>query len=308
MAEATNALPEVWEDEHGELILPPVFEQDPGHYTPGKRTYKGGDTPKTRYHAKQSADRWKKKEMAKRKTQESAYDTIDEAGNLPARHGGNAQVSLKGDEWKGKAGPEYSKRTAFQNKKNSGDIGSADAPGDYDDASEEGDGQYVETGTWPESTYDEDYVDQLRERIAFLENELAQYEDTMMEQRDTIAQFREHAKKAEVARLRAEALERHPELRVIEKSLLACESVEELNSRLDMAKVLVEDNRTVEQQPTPPEGGNGSSSVQPRDGVPTGPLNESSSPLSDRLGAGVRLGSGDVASRVAAHRRRRRKR
>ena len=223
-----------------------------------------------------------------------------------ARHGGDSGIVTKGDAHKGKSGGEYSKSSAFQNKTNSGDIGSAGTPGDYDDASEEGDGEHVEKGTWPGSdNTSESY--RLREKIAYLEEELARYEELSQNQHETISALREAAQQSELQRARAEAFESHPELRVAERRLMACESVADLNDEIGVMLSLVETVRPDTPPPPAPlmETAPGINSGAPRDGVP-GVLNESSSPHSDRLGAGIRLGSGDVASRVAAHRKRRR--
>jgi len=243
---------------------------------------------------------------------------LAEAG-LQTRHGGDTGIAMKGDQYKGKEGPEYS-MPSMNDPGDRGQDGSAQAPGDYDDASEEGDGDYVQKGTWPTSgkpvsmpggkseSYSHTYVAQLNDKISFLEGELARYEDTVQEQHETISGLREATRQSELERARAEAYESHPELRRVERNLLRCESVEELQEEICGILSLVE---TV--QPTPAPAPDlvvsvaGMSSRTPRNGVPSGVLNESSSPFSDRLGTEVRLGIGDVASRMAAHRKRRRK-
>lgn len=329
---------EMWEDEDGNAIRPPVFEDE-----------------------------------------------------LPARHGGKSGVTTKSTEYQGREGPEYSKSTAFQSKTSSGDIGSADKPGDYDKASEEGDGKHVEKGTFPESvqelqeiskaverqfdqigdalesarglgwedvrdtakrcgkvystlnkfwarlresaranhrvsdlregdTYSESYVKHLKEKHSYLEDELAKYEALCQEQHETISALREAQRDGELEAATAAVFERFPELRKVEGRLLACESVADLHAEVNSLVSLVE---SVRPDPTPapdpmPAGGRNGITSDNIQGAPAGPLNESSSTLSERLTGETRssqrggvvssMGTGDVASRVAAHRKRRRRR
>jgi hypothetical protein len=263
--------------------------------------------------------------------------------DLPARHGGDTGVVVKGDEYMGKEGPDYSTIDGMNDPGERGEEGDGGSEGDYDQATSAGDGEVVKTGTWPTSgspiampsegrrishrsavteqedgeddekekddEKDESIAAHLREKIAFLEGEVNRYETLCQEQHETIEALRESAHLAEMERARAEAFERHPELRKVESRLLRCESVEALNEEVAGLLSLVE-----RRQPATPSapplvervGSNDAHSGAPRDGVPVGSLMESSSPFSDRLGTGARLGNGDVASRVAAHRKRRR--
>jgi hypothetical protein len=273
--------------------------------------------------------------------------------DLKARHGGATGVAMKGDEYKGKEGPEYSTIDGMNKPGDRGEEGDGNKEGDYDDATSAGDGEVVKTGTWPTSgtpiampsegrrisqrsaavaeaeddkkdddekedkkdddkdeSFNADFVSHLREKLAFLEGEVTRYESLCQEQHETIEALRESANQAEMERARAEAFERHPELRRVESRLLRCESVEELNTEVAGLVSLCETRQPAAPPAAPPlverTNGNGAHSGAPRDGVPVGSLMESSSPFSDRLGTGMRLGNGDVASRVAAHRKRRR--
>ena len=272
--------------------------------------------------------------------------------DLPGRHGGDTGVVVKGDEYMGKEGPEYSTIDGMNDPGERGEEGDGDKPGDYDKATSAGDGEVVKTGTWPNSgspismpsegrrishrsgavseadtdkedekdkeddkkddddKKDESFVAHLREKLAFLEGEVSRYESLCQEQHEAIEALRESAKQAEMERARAEAFERHPELRTVESRLMRCESVEELNSEVTGLVSLVETRRPSVPLAAPVlierARGNGAHSGATRDGVPVESLMESSSPHSDRLGGGMRLGNGDVASRVAAHRKRRR--
>jgi len=292
--------PELWETEDGTRYRPERIIRM------AERSMDMQNVIDAQKAAKAKLDKAKKAKKDKKDKKDEAWMREDEF----ARHGGDSGIVSKGNAHQGKSGGEYSKRTAFQNKQSSGDIGTAGTPGDYDDASEEGDGEHVEKGTWPGSGgtsegYDGEYVAHLREKVAYLEEELARYEDLSQGQHETISALREAARQSELQRARAEAFETHPELRVAERRLMACESVADLNDEIGAMLSLVETVRP-DAPPAPLlETVSVSHSGSPRDGVP-GALNESSSPHSDRLGAGIRLGSGDVASRVAAHRKRRR--
>lgn len=264
--------------------------------------------------------------------------------DLPGRHGGDTGVVVKGDEYKGKEGPEYSTIDGMETPGDRGEEGDGLEPGDYDDATSAGDGKVVKTGTWPTSgspiampsegrrishrsdvteekddkddEKDKDDKDEsltseelahLREKNSFLEGELARYETLCQEQHETIEALRESALLAELERARAEAFEKHPELRRVEARLMRCESVEALEEEVSGLVALVEANAPPPTTPSLVERNGAGSSSTPRDGVPPeGVLMESSSPFSDRLSTGTRLGTGDVASRVAAHRKRRR--
>jgi hypothetical protein len=289
--------------------------------------------------------------------------------DLPGRDGADTGVVVKGDEYMGKEGPEYSSVDGMNDPGERGEEGDGLEPGDYDDASSAGGGQVVKSGTWPTSgspvampsegriaeqdddekddkdkdddkdkkderrishrsavteqdddkddkkdddddEKDESYVAHLRQKIDFLENEINRYETLSQEQHEMIEALRESARQAEMERARAEAYERHPELRQVESRLLRCESVEDLNTEVAGLISLVESHKAKAPVPAPApslveRSGNGAHSGASRDGVPVGSLMESSSPFSDRLSTGARLGNGDVASRVAAYRKRR---
>ena len=238
--------------------------------------------------------------------------------DLDARHGGSTGVVMKNDNFKGREGPEFN-INGMPDPGDRGQDGSAQTPGDYDDASEEGDGEHVAKGTWPTSGKPinvESVEDRqnLLDKVAFLESEVDRYEDICQEQHEQIHGLREAARQSELERHRAEALVAHPELAIIENRLLRCESISELNDEVSSVLSLVETVRTDPVMPAPlNEDGsltdpNGVSSRLPIDRVPTGPLNESIIPSPERLDEGVRLGSGDVVSRVAAAKRRRRSR
>lgn len=242
---------------------------------------------------------------------------------LKARHGGNTGIATKGSEWQGKKGPEYSFPT-MNKPGDRGQDGDAQTPGDYDSASEEGDGEYVKKGTMHGGGTSEavgnlrDENVRLREQVAFLEGELARYEDIVQEQYDSLREADEAREREALARYRAEAISRHPELAVVESTLLRCESVLELEQQIGSCLSLVE---TVTPRYAPTQEPEHTSVLmerteRPRNGVsshgvsaaPTGPLNESSTPFvgGPRRGENTLIGGGTVASRVAAHRRRRR--
>lgn len=248
---------------------------------------------------------------------------IDEE-ELKARHGGKTGVATKGNEYMGKQGPEYSMPT-MNKPGDRGQEGDAGKPGDYHMASEEGDGEHVKKGTMHGGASEsyvsslEDENSHLREKLAFLESELARYEDIVQEQHEVIREADEARERETLNRYRAEAIAQHPELAIVEKRLLKCESLAELQDEIGSCISLVE---TVRPAPAPaPEPQNMLvEDVNPRNGisssavmaVPTGPLNESlGSPFVNGSRNGTSnpiVGVGDVASRVASHRRRRRRR
>jgi hypothetical protein len=235
---------------------------------------------------------------------------VFEEETLSARHGGTTLVKTKGDGHKGKAGPEYSMST-MNKPGDRGQDGSAQTPGDYDDASEEGDGEHVEKGTWPESFDADLHADNaaLREQVAFLEGELSRYEDIVQEQHETIREADERARLMQVDEARARVVAQHPELSAVSGRLGMCESVEELTREVNSMLSLIE---TVKPASAPAPllvetAVRGTTSTSLRDGVPSGMLTESSYPS---LGGPSRtnIGTGDVASRVAASRKRRQSR
>jgi hypothetical protein len=245
---------------------------------------------------------------------------------LKARHGGQTGVATKGAEWKGKEGPEYSFPT-MNKPGDRGEEGDAGKPGDYAQASEEGDGEHVKKGTMHGGASEsyvnslEDENTHLREKLSFLENELARYEDIVQEQHEVIREADEARERETLNRYRAEAIANHPELAVVESTLLKCGSLSELQEQVGSCLSLVE---TVQPAPAPAPDPTSTGlmfeDTQPRNGisssavmaVPTGPLNES---MASPFAGGPRgvadspiVGTGNVASRVAAHRRRRRRR
>jgi len=236
----------------------------------------------------------------------------EESGDLSGRDGASTGVKMKGDQYKGSQGPEYSVPD-LPDSGDRGQTGSGVAAGTFPQASEEGDGEYVEKPGKVESVLLQQ-IARLREQTRFLESELARAEDQIQEQAEAVSGLREAARRSELEQARAEAYAAHPELRQIENRLLRCESVSELHDEVSAITSLVESVRpTPTSAPDPAplmervnSRGNGLNSSTPLNGAPSGVLFESSSPFSDRLGAGVSIGSGDVASRVAAHRKRRR--
>ena len=229
---------------------------------------------------------------------------------LKGRHGGSSGVVTKGSEWKGKSGPEYSFPT-MNKPGDRGQTGDGLKSGDYDNASEEGDGEYVKGSSKSESRCRA--CSESREKIRFLENELARYEDIVQEQHDIIRESDEARERESLARYRAEAIARNPELAVIESTLMRCESVQELEQQIGSCLSLVE---TVQSSYSPPAQQQTRVLMErtierPRNGIsshgvdaaPPGLLNESSAPFAD--GPRSTIGGGNVASRLAAHRRRR---
>jgi len=222
---------------------------------------------------------------------------------LPSRHGGKTLVQTKGTEWQGNSGPEYSMST-MNKPGDRGQDGSGQTPGDYDSASEEGGGEYVEKGTWPESfdarLHSENEA--LREKVEFLEGELSRYEDIVQEQHEAIREADERGRLMQVEEARVNIMTRHPELRAVAGRLRLCESVEDLDNEVSAMLSLVE---TVKPAPAPlVERNYGSASTVLRDGIPSGMLTESTRTLDVPRTTEI-IGTGDVASRVAAARKRR---
>ena len=233
--------------------------------------------------------------------------------DLPARHGGDSGVVTKGDSWKGKEGPEYSMKT-MNEPGDRGQDGDGQEPGDYDDASEEGDGEYVESTSFREIARIREENAHLRSKVTFMEDELARYEDTVQEQHEAISALRESHERETLVADRTRIMEQHPELKFAAQRLRTCESREELHNEAQMLLTLVEQAQPAP-QPAPlveraesqtfnRRGQNAVDSTEARN-VPTS-INESSSPISEGLGRTGNIGSGNVASRVAAARRRRR--
>jgi len=235
---------------------------------------------------------------------------------LKGRDGASTGVVTKGSEWQGKKGPEYS-MTTMNKPGDRGQEGDGGKEGDYDKASEEGDGEFMESIAVVNLRSENA---RLREKVEFLEGELSRYEDIVQEQHEIIRESDEARERESLGRYRAEALARYPELSVVETTLKRCESVQELEEQINTCLSLVE---TVQSRNPAPEPEQTSVLAErfdrPRNGIsshgvsaaPMGPLNESSTPFVDgpRGGGDTSvIGGGNTASRVAAHRKRRRSR